>query len=76
MGTREKKKAWFLAYSIGRKEKKMIMAEEREGDGTLFAEERLVAMEECWKEKEDLHQKHIEALLSTTKALCRENSML
>ena len=52
------------------------MTKEMGGNDTLSVKERFAAMEKHWKKKEDLYQMHIEALLSTTKALHQENSML
>lgn len=52
------------------------MAEKRDGNTNLSIEERLAAMENRWKEKENMQQKQIKALLSTTEALQGENSML
>lgn len=52
------------------------MAEKRDGNTSLSIEECLAAMENRWKEKENMQQKQIKALLSTTEALQGENSML
>lgn len=42
----------------------------------FFIEKCLVAIEDCWKEKENMQQKKIDALLSIIEALRREISML
>lgn len=52
------------------------MTEKRDGNTSLSIEECLAAMENRWKEKENMQQKQIKALLSTTEALQGENSML
>lgn len=60
-----KQKAWF---SICQGEKE-AMVEKMDGITILFIEKCLVAIEDCWKEKENMQQKKIEALLSTIEAL-------
>lgn len=52
------------------------MGEKRDGNTSLSIEERLAAMENRWKEKENMQQKQIKALFSTIEALQGENSML
>lgn len=52
------------------------MVEKRDGNTSLSIEERLAAMENRWKEKENMQQKQIKALFSTIEALQGENSML
>lgn len=52
------------------------MAEKMDGNIILFIEKCLVVIEDCWKEKENMQQKEIDAFLSTIEALQRENSML